>query len=319
MYNAPKAIDSITKTIPKIIVHFFCFPSFVWALFFSKKLFVDEPVIVEEPAVETEPIVLNAQDANESVYQIQEEAVDFEIPYAPETASNQEFKGIDADSPYNIKDSIEYAGGLESSYLDESESIYQAPPSETPQVAQNELDVLEKEVLAQKNDNDFIYPDHSYEPQPTSARQELEDKYEKYLDDLYFDETDIPLGEQLAKDEEKYGFQLKRAYSKLPKEFEGYKRQAVSPAGGPRRGVIRSSDFYRRFTGVPGAPDNNLQWLYIPSDSLLEACNGEIWRDDLGEFSAVRNTIKSGYSEDIRLKKNCSPLRYGIASGWIQL
>jgi hypothetical protein len=104
-------------------------------------------------------------------------------------------------------------------------------------------------------------------------------------------------------DEEKYGFQLKRAYSKLPKEFEGYKRQAVSPAGGPRRGVIRSSDFYRRFTGVPGAPDNNLQWLYIPSDSLLEACNGEIWRDDLGEFSAVRNTIKSGYSEDIRLKK----------------
>jgi len=104
-------------------------------------------------------------------------------------------------------------------------------------------------------------------------------------------------------DEEQYGFQLKRAYSKLPKEFEGYKKQAVSPAGGSRRGVIRISDFYRRFIGVPGAPENDLQWLYISPNSLLEACNGEIWRDDLGEFSAVRNIIKSGYSEDIRLKK----------------
>lgn len=178
-----------------------------------------EPIIVENP-VETEPVVLNAQDADESVYQIQEETVDFEIPYAPETESGHEFKGIDADSPYNIKDSIEYSGGLESSYLDESESIYQAPPSETPQVAQNELDTLEKEILAQKNEDDFIYPDHSYEPQPTSARLELEDKYEKYLDDLYFDENDIPLGEQLAKDEEKYGSLTRKEYAPRPKEVE---------------------------------------------------------------------------------------------------
>ncbi|MDO5861055.1 MAG: ATPase, partial [Methanobrevibacter sp.] len=62
------------------------------------------------------------------------------------------------------------------------------------------------------NDDDFIYPDHSYEPQPTSARMDLEDKYEKYLDDLYFDETEVPLDEQLAKDEEQYGSLTKRKY-----------------------------------------------------------------------------------------------------------
>ena len=38
----------MANTIDNIIVHLFCFPSFVLDLFFSKKLFVDEPVIVED-------------------------------------------------------------------------------------------------------------------------------------------------------------------------------------------------------------------------------------------------------------------------------
>ncbi|WP_230594891.1 hypothetical protein [Methanobrevibacter smithii] len=46
-----------------------------------------------------------------------------------------------------------------------------------------------------------MYPDHTYEPEETSARQALEEKYERYLDDLYFDETEVPLEEQLAKDD----------------------------------------------------------------------------------------------------------------------
>ena len=41
-------MQSTTKTIPSITVHFFCFPSLVLPLFFSKKLFEeDEPVIVD--------------------------------------------------------------------------------------------------------------------------------------------------------------------------------------------------------------------------------------------------------------------------------
>ena len=48
IYNIPNAIVNIANTIANIIVHLFCFPSFVLALFFSKKLFVDEPVIVED-------------------------------------------------------------------------------------------------------------------------------------------------------------------------------------------------------------------------------------------------------------------------------
>jgi len=86
-----------------------------------------------------------------------------------------------------------------------------------PQITQNEY---EPEVARQPVDNaqDFIYPDHSYEPAPTSARVELEDKYEKYLDDLYFDEAEVPLGEQLAKDEEEFGSLTRRPYQPRPEE-----------------------------------------------------------------------------------------------------
>lgn len=144
----------------------------------------------------------------ENIYQPQEE---YEIPYAQEEPA-QEYKAISDDSPYNIKDNIEYSGGLESSYISEDESIYQQP-----EVTQNEYsqEEIQQQITAE---SDYIYPDHSYEPETTSARRDLEDKYEKYLDDLYFDEKEVPLGEQLAKDEEQYGSLTRKEYKPRPVE-----------------------------------------------------------------------------------------------------
>ncbi len=104
-------------------------------------------------------------------------------------------------------------------------------------------------------------------------------------------------------DEAKFGFRLERAYAKLPKEFMGLRRGMISPVGGNRHGVITVDDFYTRHLGAPTAPDTVERWLYTPSASLLAASNGEVFRDDLGEFSAVREALIGGYPEDIRLKK----------------
>ncbi len=103
--------------------------------------------------------------------------------------------------------------------------------------------------------------------------------------------------------EKEYGFKLERAYAKLPKEFMGVKRQTVSPAGGNRRGVIVIDDFYTKLLGAPNAPDSIKRWLYTPASSLRAAISGEVYRDDLGKFSAVREELKKGYPEDIRRKK----------------
>lgn len=165
----------------------------------------EENIYQPQPEPQSEP----ANAPEENIYQPQEE---YEIPYAA-AEEPQESKVISNDSPYNIKDTIEYSGGLESSYLSEEENIYQ----ERPETVQNEY-YTQEEIQQQPvaEEPEYIYPDHNYEPPKTSARQNLEDKYEKYLDDLYFDENEVPLGEQLAKDEAQYGSLTKKQYAPRP-------------------------------------------------------------------------------------------------------
>ena len=73
--------------------------------------------------------------------------------------------------------------------------------------------------------------------------------------------------------------------------------------GEKKLGLLRISDFYRRYTGCPGAPESAEHWLSLPSWALAEATNGQVWQDDLGEFTAIRNTLLHGMPEDVRLKK----------------
>ena len=152
-----------------------------------------------------------------------------------------QFSKIAEDSPYNIKESIKYEGGLESRYgenLQPEGSLYETIENiQTPQEpvqevreeyvqqepvmeevlrqpagqARNEYDYVQRQAQAPPA-NDYIYPDHSYQPEETSARREVEDKYERYLDDLYFDEAEIPLNEQLARDEAQYGSLTRNEY-----------------------------------------------------------------------------------------------------------
>ena len=161
-----------------------------------------------------EPVMTEAEtysQPTENIYAPKEE-----VAYVQEETVSQEYQKINDDSPYNIKSNIG-SGNLESSYLHE----------ETPQPAEVEY-VEEKIDVNAANSEEFIYPDHSYDPEPTSARLDLEDKYEKYLDDLYFDE--VPLEEQLAKDEEKFGSLTKKPKkAKKPKETPIADKNAAKP------------------------------------------------------------------------------------------
>ena len=100
-------------------------------------------------------------------------------------------------------------------------------------------------------------------------------------------------------DDLKIGVALARAYRSLGAEGPR-ERSALGSSG---VGVQRIGDFYRRYTGSPGAPESWQQWMSLPSWALAEAVNGEVWRDELGEFSAIRETIAHGMPEDVRKKK----------------
>ena len=102
------------------------------------------------------------------------------------------------------------------------------------------------------------------------------------------DEDDIHIGPRLA-----------RSY----RELTGSGTALKSAMGEKKLGLLRISDFYRRYTGCPGAPESAEHWLSLPSWALAEATNGQVWQDDLGEFTAIRNTLLHGMPEDVRLKK----------------
>ncbi len=118
-----------------------------------------------------------------------------------------------------------------------------------------------------------------------------------------------------AEDEEKFGFRLERAYSKLPKEFMGLRRSLMSPVGGNRHGVITIEKFYTRFLGTPTAPKSVEQWLYIPTCSLANATNGEVFMDNLSVFSSIRNELKKGFPEDVRRKKLAAHVLFMAQAG----
>lgn len=97
-------------------------------------------------------------------------------------------------------------------------------------------------------------------------------------------------------------FLLERAYSKLPKEFFNIKRNMIAPAGGQRHGVFRTGEYFKNKIGSENGILTIEQWLTTPEHFFAEATNGEIFFDNYGEVTKIRNNIVY-YPEDIRLKK----------------
>ena len=97
-------------------------------------------------------------------------------------------------------------------------------------------------------------------------------------------------------------FRLERAYAKLPREMDGATRALAAPTGGPRRGVIRTADFFMDRVGAPDGQLTAAQWLALPDYALSEATNGAVFEDPYGEFTRIREALRQP-PEDIRLKK----------------
>lgn len=114
-------------------------------------------------------------------------------------------------------------------------------------------------------------------------------------------------------DERDYGFRLFRAYSKLPKEYKGITMQKKSSFGSPYKGVHTINEFYSFYLGEK-FPQTNAQWLAIPDFYLAEATNGEIYFDNYGKFTQIREYIKNRPA-DVRLKKLASSLFYMAQAG----
>ena len=101
----------------------------------------------------------------------------------------------------------------------------------------------------------------------------------------------------LAKDDfKKIGKKLQKAYDKLPKEFMGYRRLETERAG-QRVGVFTIGKFYKKHIGIKRAPSTDQEWLEVDEAGLAHAVNGEVFADELGGFTFIRNRIKEYYPD----------------------
>lgn len=93
------------------------------------------------------------------------------------------------------------------------------------------------------------------------------------------------------------GDRLEEIYRRLAEDCEAGTRLEY------RRGVQRISDFYQNilgFTFDTGTPElTDAQWFCAEDWKLAAAVNGEVFRDDCGRFSRVRELIRGYYPERI--------------------
>lgn len=98
------------------------------------------------------------------------------------------------------------------------------------------------------------------------------------------------------------GAKLQAAYDQLPKPEQG-KPSLETSEGKGRTGVFSISDFYKKYTGCPGVPKSNVEWLFANEVGLSTATSGKVFQDNLGEFSRIRSQLLAFYPNDIYLKK----------------
>ncbi|WP_320006605.1 DUF4037 domain-containing protein [Maridesulfovibrio sp.] len=89
----------------------------------------------------------------------------------------------------------------------------------------------------------------------------------------------------------------------LPETFEGVPSRMVPDKRIGRCGLFGIGEFYSRFTRSKRPPQSVEEWFAIPESFLATCTNGEVFRDDCGEFSAYRQILLDYYPEDVRLKK----------------
>lgn len=67
--------------------------------------------------------------------------------------------------------------------------------------------------------------------------------------------------------------------------------------------VMTCATFYKQLIGTAEYPADPVQWFRIPENNLAMCVNGEVFMDNFGEFTKIRNVFLNYFPEDFRLKK----------------
>lgn len=101
----------------------------------------------------------------------------------------------------------------------------------------------------------------------------------------------------------KYKYRINKVLETLPKTYLGFQELKESEWGYNRRGLLNIEDFYFKFIGSANPPQTINDWQKIPETALATVTNGEVFLDNLGEFTKIREQLLNYYPEPIRQNK----------------
>ncbi|WP_298703229.1 DUF4037 domain-containing protein [uncultured Veillonella sp.] len=88
-------------------------------------------------------------------------------------------------------------------------------------------------------------------------------------------------------------------------DYEAHHRELEEALKGITKGhayVVPTQDFYQKYTSTSQGPKTLAEWRAIPEDFLATATSGEIFFDNLGEFTQIRQYLLDYYPRDLWLK-----------------
>lgn len=111
------------------------------------------------------------------------------------------------------------------------------------------------------------------------------------------------------------GEKLQGLYNRTSGSYVGYDSPKNLDTRFRREGIIPIKEFYSRYLGTERPPENLRDWLLCPEEALSLCTNGEVFKDNLGEFSSFRKQLQSYFPQDIWLKKIASRCRSASRNG----
>ena len=101
----------------------------------------------------------------------------------------------------------------------------------------------------------------------------------------------------------KYKDRINEVLKNLSKTYLGFQELKESEWGHNRRGLLNIDDFYFKFIGSANPPQTINDWQKIPETALSTVTNGEVFLDNLGEFTKIRKKLLNYYHKAIRHNK----------------
>ena len=101
----------------------------------------------------------------------------------------------------------------------------------------------------------------------------------------------------------KYKDRINEVLKNLSKTYLGFQELKESEWGYNRRGLLNIEDFYFKFIGSANSPQTINDWQKIPENALATVTNGEVFLDNLGEFTKIREQLLNYYPKAIRQNK----------------